>query len=246
MARPSPQPVPDASVRPSIWELPEVGERGPKARYSRAAIAAAAVALADTAGLDAVTMRRMAAELGLGTMSLYNYVPTKDHLVQLMIDQVSGEYQFPGGPPRDTRQAIVDLARQGLDITQRHPWLPRVLSTRPPAMGPATLRYVDYFLGLLGGTSLDTGRKMELLALVNGFAVSYGGMQAGLAEERARSHVTAEQQAAAQVGQLVAAAASGRYPNLAAALAAPAPPERDADEIFGSCIGRLIDGYLSP
>ena len=100
MARPSPQPVPDASVRPSIWELPEVGERGPKARYSRAAIAAAAVALADTAGLDAVTMRRMAAELGLGTMSLYNYVPTKDHLVQLMIDQVSGEYQFPGLPPR--------------------------------------------------------------------------------------------------------------------------------------------------
>ena len=65
---------------------------------------------------------------------------------------------------------------------------------------------------------------MELLALVNGFAINYGGMQAALAEERARTGVTAEQQAAAQVGQLVAAAASGRYPNLAAALAAPAPP----------------------
>ncbi|HTT51138.1 MAG TPA: TetR/AcrR family transcriptional regulator [Streptosporangiaceae bacterium] len=251
MARPSPRPVPDASVpqssvQPSIWELPEQGERGPRARYSRATIAAAAVALADTAGLDAVTMRRMAAELGLGTMSLYNYVPTKDHLVQLMIDQVSGEYHYPAGPPPVTQQAIVDLARQGRDITQRHPWLPRALSTRPPAMGPATLRYIDYFLGLLSGTSLDTGRKMELLALVNGFAVNYGGMQARLAEERARTGVTVEQQAAAQVSQLVAAAASGRYPSLAAALAAPAPPDRDADEIFDSCISRLIDGYLSP
>jgi AcrR family transcriptional regulator len=245
MAGSSPQPAPDASVRPSIWELPEHGERGPKARYSRAAIAAAAVALADAEGLDAVTMRRMAAELGLGTMSLYTYVPTKDHLVQLMIDQVGGEYRFPAGPPPDPRQAIVELARQGRDITQRHPWLPRVITTRPPAMGPAMLRYVDYFLGLLSGTGLDTGRKMELLALVNGFAVNYGGLQAALAEERTRTGVTAEQQAATQVGQLVTAAASGRYPNLAAVLATPAPAERDADEVFDSCISRLVEGYLA-
>jgi AcrR family transcriptional regulator len=231
-------------MRPSIWELPEHGGRGPKARYSRGAIAAAAVALADAEGLDAVTMRRMAAELGLGTMSLYNYVPTKDHLVQLMIDEVGGEYHFPAEPPRDIREAIVGLARQGRDITQRHPWLPRVILSQPPLMGPAALRYVDYFLGLLGDTGLDTAAKMELLALVNGFAVSYGGMQATLAEERTRTGVTAEQQAAAQVSQLVTAAASGRYPNLTAALASPAPTQRDADEIFASCITRLIDGYV--
>jgi AcrR family transcriptional regulator len=232
------------SLRPSIWELPEHGERGPKARYSRDAIAAAAVALADAEGLDAVTMRRIAAGLGLGTMSLYNYVPTKDHLVQLMIDKVGREYHFPAGPPRDVRRAIVDLARQGRDITQRHPWLPRVVISRPPLMGPAALRYVDYFLGLLSGTDVDTATKMELLGLVNGFAINYGGMQAALAEERTRTGVTAEQQAAAQVSQLVSAAATGRYPNLTAALAAPAPPERDADEIFDSVISRLIDGYL--
>jgi AcrR family transcriptional regulator len=244
MARASQPPGPDASVPPSIWELPEHGGRGPKARYSRAAIAAAAVALADAEGLDAVTMRRMAAELGLGTMSLYNYVPTKDHLVQLMIDEAGTEYRFPARPPRDIRQAIVDLARQGRDITQRHPWLPRVVIIRPPLMGPAALRYVDYFLGLLSGTDLDTAAKMELLGLVNGFAISYGGMQAALAEDRARTGVTAEQQAAAQVSQLVAAAATGRYPNLTAALAAPAPPAPDADEIFDSVISRLIDAFL--
>ena len=234
----------DASVRPSIWELPEHGERGPKARYSRDTIAAAAVALADAEGLDAVTMRRMAAELGLGTMSLYNYVPTKDHLVQLMIDQVGTEYRFPAQQPRDIRQAIVDLARQGRDITQRHPWLPGVIASGPRSWGRRRCATWTTSSACSAAPALDTAGKMEVLAMVNGFAVSYGGMQAALAEDRMRTGVTAEQQAAAQVSQLVAAAASGRYPNLTAALAAPAPPARDADEIFDSCVRRLIDGFL--
>src|ERR1700726_126978 len=108
MARPGPQPKAKANAQRPIWELPTRGERGPKPKYSRAGMAAAAVALADAEGIDALTMRRMAAELGMGTMSLYNYVPTKDHLVQLMIDLVAGEYRYPGRPPRDKRAAIAD------------------------------------------------------------------------------------------------------------------------------------------
>ncbi len=85
---------------------------------------------------------------------------------------------------------------------------------------------------------------MEILGMVNGFAISYGGVQAAQAEERARTGVTEEEQAAVQVSSLVAAAASGRYPHLATALAGPPPPARDADEIFDRCILRLIDGAL--
>jgi AcrR family transcriptional regulator len=251
MAGAGPQPTRNASSnagprpgpRVPIWEWPEHGERGPKPRHSRAAIAATAIRLADAEGLDAVTMRRLAAELGLGTMSLYNYVPTKDHLVQLMIDQTAGEYAYPRTLPRDRRSAIVDLARQGRDITQRHPWLPRVLH-RPPSFGPNALRYVDYFLGLLADSGRDTGAKLEVLALVNGFAVMYGGVQAALAEERASTGVTVEAQAAEQVAALVTAAASGRYPNLAAAVAADATP-RDPEEIFDSCVVRLVEGALA-
>ena len=231
----------------SIWDVPEYGGRGPRPRHSRAAIAAAAVSLADAEGIDAVTMRRVAAGLGMGTMSLYNYVPSKEHLVQLMIDQVSGEYRYAGSPPgrprADRRAAILDLARQGRDITRRHPWLPRVMQ-RPPVFGPGALRYIEHFLGLLSGSDLDTGAKMEILGMVNGFAISYGGVQAAQAEERARTGVTEEEQAAVQVTSLVSAAASGRYPQLAAALAGPPPPPRDADEIFDRCILRLIDGAL--
>ena len=107
----------------------------PKPRYDRAAIAAAAVRLADAEGLDALTMRRVAGALGLATMSLYNYVPAKDHLVQLMIDHVNGEYDYPPGPRAGHRRAVADLARQARDITRRHPWLPQLLH-RPPPPGP--------------------------------------------------------------------------------------------------------------
>ena len=226
-----------------IWSLPERGERGPKPRYSRITIAKVAVRVADAEGIDAVTMRRIAAELGVGTMSLYNYVPTKDHLVQLMIDQTAAEYVYPGPPPADPRAAIADLARQGRDLVQRHHWLPAVVH-RPPVMGPNALRYIDYFLGLLADSPLGTGAKMEIIALINGFALMYGGMQAALAAERAHTGVTAEEQAAAPVAMIVAAAASGHYPNLAAALAMPAQAPPSADDVFNSCVMRLIDGAL--
>jgi AcrR family transcriptional regulator len=226
-----------------IWSLPERGERGPRPRHSRAEIAAAAIRIADAEGIAAVTMRRVATELGTGTMSLYNYVPAKEHLVQLMADQAAGEYAYPPSPPPDSRAAIADLARQGRDIARRHPWLPAVLH-RPPPMGPGTLRYIDYFLGLLAGTGLDTAAKMEMIAIINGFALMYGGMQAALDDERARTGITEQEQQAAPVTALVQAAASGSYPNLAAVLATPAPGQRTADEIFDSCLLRLIDGAL--
>jgi hypothetical protein len=91
--------------------------------------------------------------------------------------------------PRDSRAAIADLARQGRDIARRHPWLPAVMH-RPPPMGPSTLRYIDYFLGLLAGTGLGTAAKMEIIAIINGFALMYGAMQAALDDERACTGMT--------------------------------------------------------
>ena len=79
----------------SIWDIPEQGTRGPKGKYDRAAVTVAAIRLADAGGLDAVTMRGVAAELGIAPMSLYNYVPTKDHLIQLMVDMAASEYRYP-------------------------------------------------------------------------------------------------------------------------------------------------------
>jgi AcrR family transcriptional regulator len=195
------------------------------------------VRIADTEGLDAVTMRRVAAELGVAVMSLYNYVPAKDHLGQLMSDQLVGEYAYPVTPAPDPRAAIADLARQARDIARRHPWLGGLIQ-RPMPPGPNGLAYLDYFLGLLAGSRLDTGAKLEVIAIISGFATMYGAMQAAIPDEQAGT--AAAEHNAAQVRAFVRAAASGRYPNLAAALATAGAP-RTHDDIFGSGIERLID-----
>ena len=229
----------------SIWDIPEQGSRGPKGKYDRAAVAAAAIRIADVAGLDAVTMRAVAAELGIAPMSLYNYVPTKDHLIQLMTDMAGGEYRYPDPEPADRRAAIADLARQGRDITRRHPWLQDAIR-RPAVIGPNGLRYLECFLGLLAGSGLDTPTKLQFIALVNGFAIMYGGMQATLASQQASTGVSPDQHLAAQVAAMVGAAATGQFPNLAAALTAAEPSRvRDADEAFDSCVCQLVDGALS-
>jgi len=215
----------------SIWDFPEHGSRGPRPRHNRAAIAAIAVRIADAEDLEAVTMRRLAGELGIAVMSLYNYVPAKEHLAQLMADHVAADYAYPGSPVADPHAAIADLARQTRDIARRHPWLAGLLH-RPMPPGPNGLRYLDYFLGLLASSRLSTGARLEVITMINGFATMYGAMQAAPAGQLAS--------AAEQIQAIDRAAARGRYPNLAAALAAARPPHGQAD-IFGSCIERLID-----
>lgn len=220
-----------ASAPASIWDFPEHGSRGPRPRHDRATIAALAVRIADAEGLEAVTMRRLAGELGIAVMSLYNYVPAKEHLAQLMTDHVAAEYAYPGPRVPDPRAAIADLARQAHDIARRHPWLAGLLH-RPMPPGPNGLRYLDYFLGLLAGSSLSTGARLEVIAMISGLATMYGATQAAPVGQMAS--------AAEQVQALDRAAAKGRYPNLAAALAGARPPDGHAD-IFESCIEHLID-----
>jgi len=217
-----------ALVPISIWDIPEQGSRGPKGRHDRAAVAAAAIRLADAGGLDAVTMRAVAVELGIAPMSLYNYVPTKDHLIQLMIDMAGGEYRYPAPGTADKRAAIADLARQGRAITRRHPWLPDAIR-RPAVIGPNGLRYFECFLGLLAGSGLDTPTKLVFISLINGFAIMYGGMEATLASQQASTGVSPDQHQAAQV----------------AAMASEPSRTRDADEVFDSCVSPLIDIALA-
>ena len=220
-----------ASAAASIWDFPEHGSRGPKARHSRAAIAALAVRIADAEGLEAVTMRRLAAELSIAVMSLYNYVPARDHLAQLMTNHLAAEYAYPGKQAADPRAAIATLAGQTRDIARRHPWLAELLH-RPMPPGPNELRYLDYFAGLLAASRLGTEAKLELITTIGGFATTYGARQAAPAGQLA----TAAEQAQA----LTRAAARGRYPNLTAALATAGQPRSHTDT-FGSSIGRLID-----
>ena len=150
----SAEPARDGEIPPVVWMLPDRPGRGPKPAHSREQITTAAIRIADAEGLDAVTMRRVAAEVGSGTMTLYRYVPTKDHLLDLMIDATEGEVVFPDARAGDWRAGLRAVAWMQRDRLLRHPWLASLEAGRP-AFGPNSLRNVEQGFGMLDGLELD-------------------------------------------------------------------------------------------
>ncbi|MEV7185019.1 TetR/AcrR family transcriptional regulator C-terminal domain-containing protein [Kitasatospora sp. NPDC093102] len=229
-SKPTPPEAPEV-----IWLRPERTGRGPRPTHSRDSIAAAAIGIADAEGLDAVSMRRVAAALGAGTMSLYNYVPKKEHLLDLMLDAVAGEYRLPLAPSGDVRADLVDLAHQQLGISRRHPWLPALLLVRP-SIGPNALRYTDHFLAATAPTGLDGGARMEAMALFNGFVTQFAQYE--------QTAAAGAKWQAEMVGYLGQAAASGEFPHLAQAFATAGPPA-DPDRAFDRTLDRVISAILA-
>jgi AcrR family transcriptional regulator len=159
-----------------IWTRPEPAERRP--RFTREQIAAAAVKIADSEGFEAVTMRRVAAELGAGTMSLYHYVRTKDDLVALMDDVAMGELLVPEGElPADWREALAEIARRTRAMYERHPWAIR--SLQAAQSGPHSIRHAEQTLAAVGSLGLDPIARFEITAMVDdyvlGFILRHGG-----------------------------------------------------------------------
>jgi AcrR family transcriptional regulator len=205
--------------------------RGRPPQRSRAQVVAAAIAIADAEGLEALTMRRLAAELGAGVMSLYTYVRDKDDLVDQMVDQVSAFE--PAGEPPD----LLALARWQRDLMLRHPWLLSALPNRQ-LVGANTLGSLERGLAALAPTGLPGGAKMEILALLTGFVAGYVNHE----RAQAAAGITDPERIAAHVAQLRTAVATGAYPELARVLAesATAPPPT-----FEAIAERMIKGLLS-
>jgi AcrR family transcriptional regulator len=223
-----------------IWLRPERGARGPAPAHSRAEIARVAVALADAEGLAGVSMRKVAGVLGTGAMSLYNYVPSKEQLFDLMLDAVAGEWELPQRPAGDARADLAEFARQGLAVLRRHPWVPTLVSTRL-SIGPNSLRQLEYFLGILADQDIPGNIKMELFALTNSFLHQFAQFEANQAASASRT--------AADLGVFLGqAVATGAYPNLAGVFASAggAPADLDPDSIFERTLPRLLTVILGP
>ncbi|MFC6066798.1 TetR/AcrR family transcriptional regulator [Streptomyces ochraceiscleroticus] len=209
--------------------------RGRKPAFSREAITAAAVALADAEGLDAVTMRRVAAEVGAGVMSLYSYAPDKETLLELMVDHVSGELPTDGPLTGDWRADLKAIGHLQRALMLRHPWLPTALTARR-TLGPHALAFLERALAALRPTRLDGAAKLEVFSQLTGFVAGHVGYE--IAQSAAAE---APGRAAAEARYLAAVAADGHHPELAAALAAPGRP-LTPEATFTRFLDRLIDG----
>ena len=239
-AEPEPEPAPGPAPGPAQEPAPTPPSRrrrGPQPRYSREDVARAAVALADADGLDAVTFRAVAARLGTGVMSLYNYIPDKQALVFDMSELVSAELELPP-PTGDWRADMHIVAGRQRDLAHRHPWLVDAASHLQP-LGPATLDFLEFALGALEPTGLSERDRLETIALVNGFVLNI--VRAELASRAAAD----PRREAAQYARLPELLATGRYPRFAAAIAQSGQPEPwDPAVHFDRLLDRILDGLV--
>lgn len=153
-----------------IWLRQEPGARRPA--RSRAQIAAAAIAIADEEGLEAVSMRRVAQALDAGTMTLYHYVRNKDELLALMHDAVMADVLVPAGElPVDWRGALTTIARRSREAFRRHPWT--LEGFGETGVGPNAMRHFEQSLAAVENTKLETAQRLELISLVDDYVIGY-------------------------------------------------------------------------
>jgi AcrR family transcriptional regulator len=154
-----------------VWTRAERGQRKP--RFTRDDIAAAAIRIADAEGFDAVSMRRLAAELDAGTMSLYHYVRTKDELLTLVVDALMGEVVLPRGQrmPSEWRAAITVIAKRTRDSLRRHPWILDI--TDDPNIGPNAMRHFDQSWQALSSLDASFEDKFDLITTVDEYVFGY-------------------------------------------------------------------------
>jgi AcrR family transcriptional regulator len=212
--------------------------RGPRPRHTRQDVVLAAVAIADADGIDKVTFRAVAARLGVGVMSLYNYVPDKQALVYAMVAEAAAELRLPE-PSGDWRADMHRLAHEQRALLHRHPWLVTESSHLQP-LGPAILAQLEWTLGVLEPTGLSAPQRLETIAMLNWFI---GGMVRGELAARQAPPPDSEQ-ATAQAKQLAELLATGRYPRFAGAVTQSAPPDPDERPHFDRLLDRILDGLI--
>lgn len=160
--------------------------RGPRPRLDVTAITSAAVALADEHGLAALTMRALAARLGLASPNaLYTYVPSKAELIDLVVDHCLAELRLePAGPDATLEERIRSIADANLALHAAHPWLADVAQDRPP-LGPGQLRKYDLELSVLADCGLSDHEADLTLGLVVSFVRAHAGvaLSAGRTED---------------------------------------------------------------
>jgi AcrR family transcriptional regulator len=230
-----------------LWRdgTPAPKGRGPKPGLTVDRIVAAGIEIADADGLAAVSMRRVAERLGVGTMSLYTYVPTKAELVDLMFDTVCGELGGPVDESGTWRERLTRLAEHLFAGFRRHPWMLQVMAMSRPPLGPNSIANYDRDLRAVDGIGLT---DLEMDSVVSAVAVFVQGaaraaLQGAGSEQATGQTDTQWWEAYAPLLEKVFDAE--RFPTAArvgAAYGEHYQSAYDADHGFHFGLARLLDG----
>jgi AcrR family transcriptional regulator len=223
------------------WGLQEAPGRGPRPGLTVDRIVAAGVALAGAEGLAAVSMGRVAAQLGASTMALYRHVTGKEELLRLMVDAAYGEPPPLEGAGEGWRAGMGHWARASRSILYRHPWILGVPISGPPIL-PREVAWMEQGLATMRRTGLTEGEKLSVILLVSGFVRNEATLMAGLMDAQRAGHAPPELMT--DYGRILAGVVDAeRHPAISAALAAGVFDDEDhpdAEFLFG--LERLLDG----
>ncbi len=177
-----------------------------RVRLSRDRVLSSAIALADTAGIEALTMRRLGEDLGVEAMSLYNHVANKDDLLYGMIDRVYGEIDLPS-PDDQWKSALRARCISFREVLARHPWATGLKDsgTRP---GPSTLRHHDRVIGILRSGGFSLALTAHAFSAVDSYIFGFAMQENSLP-------YTTEDESAALARAFLANLPGEEYPHLA-------------------------------
>jgi AcrR family transcriptional regulator len=178
----------------------------PRTPLNRRRVLEAAVALADRDGLGALSMRKLAQELGVEAMSLYHHVAGgKDAILDGIVDVVFGEIELP---PAEAgwREAMRRRAVSTREALRRHPWAIGLMESRPTP-GPANLRHHDAVLGVLRGAGFPLALAAHAYALLDSYIYGFALQEASLPFQT-------PEETAELAQSIMAAYAAGDYPHL--------------------------------
>jgi AcrR family transcriptional regulator len=161
----------------SNWAGKPAPTRGPKPSLSTEQIARVAIHIADAEGFAAVTMQRLAHELGLTTMALYRYFPGKAEAVAMMIDSVAGPPHHFGRPSSSWKARLKEWAQRCLAIYQDHPWFLEATTTRQSVMGPNELSWMEAALALLAESGLRAKERQQAFLAIIGHVRGHATFQ---------------------------------------------------------------------
>ncbi|MFC7328274.1 GntR family transcriptional regulator [Marinactinospora rubrisoli] len=214
----------------------------PRQALNREHVLRTAIAIADGEGLDAVSMRRLAAELGAGPMSLYRHVANKDELVAQMVDAAFGEPELPTPGPDGWRAKLELVSRRQWELCRRHPWLPRAVSFTRPLLMPNLTAYTEWTLRALDGLGLPMTIRIREALTLHGLVMTVALSLAAEVEAEQETGVTLDRWWLAQRRRADELLADGRFPLLAAI---PEGTVADLDGLFEYGLARHLDGFAA-
>ncbi|MGW1835186.1 TetR/AcrR family transcriptional regulator [Streptomyces sp. BBFR2] len=222
----------------TVWDRPE-----PPARpvpLDRERIVAAAIALADEGGLEAVSVRKVAARLNAGPMRLYGFLSTKEELFDLMVDEVQAEI-LPGKRSGDWREALRTLAHRTRRTALRHEWLADLLGGRP-ALGPNGLALTEAKLAALDGRA-DIDTVLRAVETVSAYVI--GALRREIATLRAEraTGLSERDWQRASGPHVTKMLATGRFPALSKAVRDGT--DADAETSFTTGLDWVLDGVAA-